>query len=38
MLTQTFADAMVEAEKIIADAPHVRTERATESVSIVALI
>jgi hypothetical protein len=27
MLTQTFADAMVEAEKIIADAPHVRTEQ-----------
>jgi hypothetical protein len=27
MLTQTFADAVVEAEKIIADAPHVRTER-----------
>jgi hypothetical protein len=26
MLTQTFADAVVEAEKIIADAPHVRTE------------
>jgi hypothetical protein len=27
MLTQTFADAVVEAEKIIADAPHVRTEQ-----------
>ena len=27
MLTQRFADAVVEAEKIIADAPHVRTEQ-----------
>jgi hypothetical protein len=27
MLTQTFADAVVEAEKIITDAPHVRTEQ-----------
>lgn len=27
MLTQTLADAMIEAEKIIADAPHVRTEQ-----------
>ena len=27
MLTQPFADAMAEAEKIIVDAPHVRTER-----------
>lgn len=26
MITQPFADAVVEAEKIIADAPHVRTE------------
>src|SRR3954471_18520715 len=26
MLTQTFADAVVEAEKIIADAPHVRSQ------------
>ena len=27
MLTQRFADAVVEAEKIIADAPHIRTEQ-----------
>src|SRR5205085_3558851 len=27
MLTQTFADAVVEAEKIIADAPHIKTEQ-----------
>ncbi|HEX3792468.1 MAG TPA: hypothetical protein VHW44_31690 [Pseudonocardiaceae bacterium] len=27
MLTQSFADAVVEAEKIITDAPHVRTEQ-----------
>ncbi len=27
MLTQPFADAVVEAEKVIADAPHVRSER-----------
>src|ERR1044072_1069373 len=27
MLTQTFADAMVEPDKIMTDAPHVRTEQ-----------
>ncbi|SFB19253.1 hypothetical protein SAMN05216266_10624 [Amycolatopsis marina] len=27
MLTQSFADAVVEAEKIVADAPHVRSEQ-----------